>query len=32
MSDLYKLDVAFRKMLRMIVGPPNFVEWNAPWQ
>ena len=31
MSDLYKLDVAFRKMLRMIVGPPNFVEWNAPW-
>ena len=31
MSDLYKLDVAFRKMLRMIVGPPSFVEWNAPW-
>ena len=18
-------------MLRMIVGPPSFVEWNAPW-
>ena len=31
MSDLYKSDVAFRKMLRMIVGPPSFVEWNAPW-
>ena len=31
MSDLYKLDVVFRKMLRMIVGPPSFVEWNAPW-
>ena len=31
MSDLYKLDVVYRKMLRMIVGPPNFVEWNAPW-
>ena len=31
MGDLYKLDVVFRKMLRMIVGPPNFVEWNAPW-
>ena len=21
----------FCQMLRMIVGPPNFVEWNAPW-
>ena len=31
MSDLYKLDVVYRKMLRMTVGPPNFVEWNAPW-
>ena len=31
MSDLYKLDVVFRKMLRMIVGAPRFVEWNAPW-
>jgi len=31
MSDLYKLDVVYRKMLRTIVGPPNFVEWNAPW-
>ncbi len=31
MGDLYKLDVVFRKMLRMIVGPPHFVEWNAPW-
>ena len=31
MSALYKLDVVFRKMLRMIVGPPSFVEWNAPW-
>ena len=31
MSDLCKLDVVYRKMLRMIVGPPNFVEWNAPW-
>ena len=31
MSDLYKLDVVFRKMLRMIVGPPSFVDWNAPW-
>ena len=31
MRDLYKLDVVYRKMLRMIVGPPNFVEWNAPW-
>ena len=31
MSDLYKLDVVFRKMLRMIVGPPSFVEWKAPW-
>ena len=25
------LDVVFRKMLRMIVRPPSFVEWNAPW-
>ena len=33
MSDLYKkLDVAFRKMLRMIVGPSNFVEWNVLWR
>ena len=31
MSDLCKLDVVFSKMLRMIVGPPSFVEWNAPW-
>ena len=31
MSDLYKLDVVYRKMLRMTVGPPNFVEWNGPW-
>ena len=31
MSDLCKLDVVYRKMLRMIVGPPNFVHWNAPW-
>ena len=31
MSDLYKLDVVCRKMLRMVVGPPNFVEWNASW-
>ena len=31
MSDLHKLDVVFRKMLRMIVGPPSFLEWNAPW-
>ena len=31
MSDLCKLDVVYRKMLRMIVGPPHFVEWNAPW-
>lgn len=30
-GDLYKLDVVCRKMLRMIVGPRNFVEWNAPW-
>ena len=28
MSDLYKLDVVFRKMLRMIVGPPSFVDWS----
>ena len=32
MGDLYKLDVVFRKLLRMIVGPPNFVEWNTPWK
>lgn len=30
-GDLYKLDVVCRKMLRMIVGGRNFVEWNAPW-
>ena len=31
MSDLCKLDVVYRKMLRMIVGPPHFIEWNSPW-
>ena len=31
MSDLCKLDFVFSKMLRMIVGPSSFVEWNAPW-
>ena len=31
MSDLYRLDAVFPKMMRMIAGPPNFVEWNAPW-
>ena len=31
MGDLYKLDVVFRKMPRMIIRLPNFVEWNAPW-
>jgi len=31
MGDLYELDVVFRKMLRMIVGPPSIVQWNAPW-
>ena len=31
MSDLCKLHFVYGQMLRMIVGPPNFVEWNAPW-
>ena len=31
MSDLYKLDVVFRKMLRIIIGQPSFVELNSPW-
>ena len=26
MSDLYRLDAVFPTMMRMIAGPPNFVE------
>ena len=30
-SDLQKLDVHCRKLLRRVVGPPADIDWNEPW-
>ena len=30
-SDLQKLDVHCRKLLRRVVGPPADIDWNQPW-
>ena len=30
-GDLNRLDVAFRKHLRQLVGPPANIQWDAPW-
>ena len=30
-TDLRKLDVHCRKLLRRVVGPPADIDWNQPW-
>ena len=30
-EDLRQLDVAFRKLLRQVVGPPANTDWAQPW-
>ena len=30
-SDLYRMDVVFRKLLRMVVGAPGNLDWSRPW-
>ena len=31
-SELRKLDVHCRKLLRQIVGPPGSIDWTQPWR
>ena len=30
-DDLAKLDVEYRRLMRMIVGPPAHTNWASPW-
>ena len=30
-QDLCRMDIAFRRLLRSIVGPPADVDWTLPW-
>ena len=30
-KDLHQLDVACRKFLRAVVGPPSNIDWSRPW-
>ena len=30
-KDLHQLDVACRKFLRAVVGPPSNLDWSRPW-
>ena len=30
-NDLNNVDVAFRKLLRSVVGPPAATDWSLPW-
>ena len=30
-SELRKLDVHWRKLLRQVVGPPGSIDWTQPW-
>ena len=30
-KDLHQLDVACRKFLRALVGPPSNLDWSRPW-
>ena len=30
-SDLQKLDVAYRKLIRQVCGPPGNIDWSRPW-
>ena len=30
-TDLNKIDVTFRKLLRSVVGPPAATDWSRPW-
>ena len=30
-SDLCRMDVVFRKLLRMVVGVPGNLDWSRPW-
>ena len=30
-NDLAKLDVEFRRLMRMVVGPPADTHWASPW-
>ena len=30
-NDLHKIDVAYRKLLRSVVGPPRNMDWTLPW-
>ena len=30
-SELWKLDVHCRKLLRQVVGPPGSIDWTQPW-
>ena len=31
-DELDQLDVAFRKLVRHIVGPPGGLDWGKPWR
>ena len=30
-NDLHKMDVAYRRLLRSVVGPPLNMDWTLPW-
>ena len=30
-SDFGRMDVLFRKLLRMLVGAPGYLDWSRPW-
>ena len=30
-NDLHKMDVAYRRLLRSVVGPPRNMDWTLPW-
>ena len=30
-NDLNNVDVVFRKLLRIVVGPPAATDWSRPW-
>ena len=30
-KDIHQLDVACRKFLRAVVGPPSNIDWSRPW-
>ena len=31
-NDVHKMDVAYRRLLRSVVGPPRNMDWTLPWQ